>query len=232
MRKQKDSPELAAIRAACALADRGFEHLISLIRPGVSERFLALELDYWLKRHGSERTAFEIIIAAGPNSAKPHAHPSERLLEVGDFVTADFGAVVDGYLSDLTRTVVVGVATEKQREVYATVLAANRAAVAAIRAEASGMTVDKAARDVIAERGYGEYFGHGVGHGLGRLVHDHPGLSPKFDTKLEAGMVLTVEPGIYIEGWGGVRIEDDILVTPTGAEVLTHANRELLELPV
>jgi len=232
LRQVKDAGEIAAIREACGIADQAFEYLLTLLRPGVTERELAADLEHWMKRHGSEKEAFETIVVSGANSALPHGRPSGKLLAVGDFITFDFGARVRRYPSDLTRTVVLGTATEKQREVYQVVLDAQLAAIEAIRAGADGKAIDSVARDLITARGYGEQFSHGLGHGLGLHIHDHVALSQRAEVKLEAGMVITVEPGVYLEGWGGVRIEDDILVTADGHEVLTHAPKELIEIPV
>lgn len=232
LRRVKDPEELARIRQACDLADRAFARLLEMLRPGVSEREIAIELDHWLRKAGSEKEAFDTIVASGWRSALPHGVASDKLLEPGDLVTVDFGARVHGYHSDLTRTVVLGQATERQREVYHVVLEAQRAALAAIRAGVDGREIDAVARNLIRERGFGDYFGHGLGHGLGRSVHDHPALSQHQEVILEADMVITVEPGIYIEGWGGVRIEDDVRVTADGCEVLTHAPKELIEIPV
>jgi len=231
-RRVKDAEELLRIRAACAIVDRAFDFLLTLLRPGISERDVAVELEYFMKKEGSEKEAFDTIVASGARSALPHGRASEKLLEAGDFITFDYGARVGGYCSDLTRTVVLGKADEKQREVYGVVLEAQLAALAAIRAGAEGKAVDSVARDLIAARGYGEKFGHSLGHGLGRDVHDHPALSQRAELTLEPGMVVTVEPGVYLDGWGGVRIEDDVVVTEDGCEILTHAPKELIEVPV
>jgi Xaa-Pro aminopeptidase len=230
LRRVKDAEELRRIRAACGLVDAAFDWLVAYLRPGLAEREVAIELEYWLKKAGSEKEAFDTIVASGHRSAMPHGRASGKLLERGDFVTIDFGARVEGYHSDLTRTFVLGPATEKQREVYEVVLAANRTGVAAVRAGVEGKAVDAAARAVIDAAGYGAHFGHGLGHGLGLHVHDHPAFGLTSTVTLEAGMVATIEPGVYLDGWGGVRIEDDVLVTEEGCEVLTHAPRELLEL--
>ena len=236
LRQVKDAGEIAWIREAAVLADRAFDFLLTITRPGVREIDIAIELEYFLKKQGSEKEAFEIIVASGPRSALPHGRASEKRLagshEVGrgEFVTFDFGACRGGYFSDLTRTIVLGKADDRQREVYGIVAAAQQAALEAIRPGATGKEVDAKARDLIAAHGFGENFGHGTGHGLGRLVHDHPGFSVHSELTLAPGMVLTVEPGIYIEGWGGVRIEDDVLVTDTGCEILTSAPKHLIEL--
>jgi Xaa-Pro aminopeptidase len=230
LRAVKDEEELRRIRHACAIADAAFEQILPLVRPGVIERDLAIELEHFMKKRGAEKEAFDTIVASGPRSALPHGRASARRLEAGDFVTFDFGARWEGYNSDLTRTVVLGRASDEQRKVYMTVLGAQMAALGAIRAGAEAKQVDAVARDRIAAAGYGERFGHGLGHALGREVHDGGGMNSRSEMKLAAGMVLTVEPGIYINGWGGVRIEDDVVVTGEGCEILTHAPKELIEL--
>lgn len=232
LRRIKDAGELAHIRAACALADRAFDYVLNLLRPGVAERDIAAELEYWMKRHGSEKEAFDTIVASGVRSSLPHGRASSKLLELGDLITFDFGARIEGYSSDLTRTVVLGPASDRQREVYGIVLEAELAAIAAIRPGASCRDVDAVARDLIAARGFGQNFGHGLGHGLGRSTHDHVAFSPRSTVVLEPGMVVTVEPGIYLDGWGGVRIEDDVVVTEHGCEILTHAPKALIQVPV
>jgi Xaa-Pro aminopeptidase len=230
LRQVKDAGEIACIREAAGIVDRAFDFLLTITRPGVREIDLAIELEYFLKKQGSEKEAFDIIVASGPRSAMPHGRASEKRLESGEFVTFDFGACRGGYFSDLTRTIVLGKANDRQREVYGIVAAAQQAALDAIRPGATGKEVDAKARDLITARGFGEKFGHGTGHGLGRDVHDHPGFSVQSELTLAAGMVLTVEPGIYIEEWGGVRIEDDVVVTGTGCEILTSAPKHLIEL--
>lgn len=232
LRRVKDKGEIDLTRAACGIVDRAFEFILTLVRPGISERVLATELEYFMKKAGSEKEAFDTIVASGARSALPHGRASDKLLEAGDFITFDFGARVGGYHSDITRTIVLGTATDRQREVYQIVLEAQQAALAALRPGMTGKEADQVARDRIAARGCGEQFGHGLGHSLGRHVHDGGGLSQRIDMMLEAGMVLTVEPGVYIEDWGGVRIEDDVVLRDTGAEILTHAPKELIEVAV
>jgi Xaa-Pro aminopeptidase len=232
LRAVKDEGEIALIRAACGIVDHAFEFILTLVRPGIRERELATELEYFMKKAGSEKEAFDTIVASGARSALPHGRASEKPLEAGDFITFDYGARVGGYHSDITRTVVLGTATDRQREVYHVVLDAQQAAVAALRPGMSGKEADGIARDRITGRGFGEHFGHGLGHALGRHVHDGGGLTQRADLTLAAGMVMTVEPGIYIENWGGVRIEDDVVLRDGGSEVLTHARRELIEVPV
>jgi Xaa-Pro aminopeptidase len=231
LRRVKDAGEIGCIRSACGIVDRAFDFLLDLVRPGMTERMVAVELEYFMRKAGSEEEAFHTIVASGPRSALPHGRASDRALGAGDFITFDYGASVGGYHSDITRTIVLGSADARQREVYHVVLEAQQAALAAIRAGVEGKAVDSVARDLIAARGYGENFGHGLGHGLGRSIHDHAALSQRSDVTLQPGMVVTVEPGIYIDGWGGVRIEDDVVVTEEGCEILTHAPKRLIELP-
>jgi Xaa-Pro aminopeptidase len=191
---------------------------------------VALELEFFMRRAGSEGVAFAPIVASGPNSARPHATPSERALSDGDFVVLDFGARVGGYCADMTRTVVIGSASERHREIYDAVLTANAAGAAAVRADSLGSEIDAAARAVIVERGFGEYFGHGLGHGVGREVHELPGLGPRSTLPVPLGSVVTIEPGIYVPGFGGVRIEDLATVEAGGARILTRSTKSLLEL--
>lgn len=231
LRLVKDADEIATTKRACALVDEMFQSIQDLLKPGALERDIALELEYRMRKSGADRIGFDSIIAAGENGSKPHAEPGHRALRAGDLVTMDFGATVDGYNADITRTVAIGEVTDKQREVYEVTLRAQKAAVAALKPGISYVDADKVARDIIEGAGYGEYFGHGLGHSLGLEVHDGARLSPAApEGHVRAGEIWTVEPGIYIPDWGGVRIEDDVLVTEVGPEVLTHAPKELLVL--
>ncbi|MBS3908287.1 MAG: aminopeptidase P family protein [Actinobacteria bacterium] len=230
LREVKDEYEIANIAAAAALADRAFDHIIDFIKPGTSERDIAIELDYFMLRNGARKPSFETIVASGANSAIPHAVPSEKRIEPGDFVKLDFGAVIEGYHSDMTRTVVVGEASSRKREIYEKVREAQLAALAAVAPDKSGEEIDAAGRRIIAEAGLGEYFTHNVGHGVGLNVHESPVLGAGSKSLLKPQMVVTVEPGIYISGFGGVRIEDLVVVTETGNKILTHSTKELLEL--
>jgi Xaa-Pro aminopeptidase len=196
----------------------------------VRESEVAAELEYRMRREGATGFAFETIVASGPRSSLPHGRASDRLLAGGDFVTLDFGAQVDGYCSDITRTVVVGRASPEQKDIYDLVLRAQLAGVDAVQPGRAGSEVDAAAREIIARAGHGEHFGHGLGHGVGIVVHEAPRLAPAVEAKLEPGMVTSVEPGVYVPGWGGVRIEDLVLVTGDGCRVLTGSPKELLEL--
>lgn len=230
LRMIKTPQEIAKIKNACGLADACFEHVMRAVQPGVSEFDIGLEIEFFFRRHGA-KIAFDPVVVSGHRSARPHGRASEKKLERGDFLTLDFGATVDGYNSDITRTVVVQEASERHVQVYNAVLEAQLAALAAMRPGITGKEADAAARDRLAQHGLAEYFGHGLGHGLGRLVHDTGRLNPSSTDVLEPGQVWTVEPGVYIEGFGGVRIEDDVVVTETGIENLTGCTKELLVLP-
>lgn len=230
LRMIKSESEIAKVRAACGLADACFDHVRRLIQPGVSEYDIALEIEFFFRRHGAG-VAFPSIVVSGERSARPHGVPSEKKLEVGDFVTMDFGARLDGYNSDITRTVVVGDVSSRHREVYNAVLDAQLGALEAIRAGRLARDVDRTARDILATKDLAKYFGHGLGHGLGILVHDGGRLSPTSEDVIEVGQIWTIEPGVYIPGFGGVRIEDDVVITADGIEILTHSTKELLVLP-
>ena len=228
LRMVKDAGEVGAIRHAIAVAESAWEAVKPLLRPGIRERDFALELDFAMRRAGAEGSAFETIVASGALGAHPHHHAGDRPLAAGDLVTVDWGASLNGYVSDITRTVGLAPLTPAQRDLYALVLEAQRRAVAAIRPGRNGKEIDAVARDFLTERGYGEQFGHSLGHSIGRKVHDGPALSVRSEkVVLEPGMVVTVEPGVYLENWGGIRIEEDVLVTETGHEVLTHLPNEL-----
>lgn len=230
LRRVKDAHEIEIIRKACEIVDATFEAVVKEIRTGMSEKDVALLIDYTMRKLGADKDGFDTIAAFGPNSACPHHSPGDDLLRGGGFLKMDFGARFRHYNSDITRTVCIGKPTDKQREVYDVVLEAQLKAIDAITPGIPGREIDSVARDFIASRGYGANFGHGLGHGLGILVHDGPALSQTSDVVLEPGMVVTVEPGVYIEGWGGVRIEDDVLVTESGCEVLTHATKDMLAI--
>lgn len=230
LRQVKDHSEIEAIRKAAAITDDAFDHILSFVRPGVRESEIALELEYFMRRRGAQKTAFEIIVASGPRGALPHGVASEKELQPGDLVVMDFGAVCDGYHSDMTRTVLLGKADSKQSEIYHLVLRAQEKAIKAVKPGVKCSTVDLVARDLITVEGYGANFGHGLGHSVGLEIHEKPSLAPKDDTVLQPGMVITVEPGIYLSGWGGVRIEDLVLVTSRGREILSKSPKVLLEL--
>ena len=230
LRRVKDREELAAMTAAQRIAERALEDILQEIRPGVTEREIAARLQYLMLHYGAENMSFDPIVVSGPNGSLPHGVPSEKEIQSGEFVTMDFGCICHGYCSDMTRTVAVGSATEEMRTVYETVLAAQRAGIAAARAGVTGKDVDAAARQVIADAGYGAYFGHGFGHGVGVEIHEAPTASSVGDKPLPAGAVISAEPGIYLPGRLGVRIEDVIILTEDGCENLTRAPKELLVL--
>jgi Xaa-Pro aminopeptidase len=230
LRMVKSADEIRRIEEACKLADACMGHASRMIQPGVREYDICLDIEFYFRRQGAT-VGFPPIVASGPNSARPHATPSERALEPGDFVTLDIGARLDGYCSDITRTFVVGQASERHREVYDAVLEAEQTAIAALRPGMTGKEADAVARDLLGSKSLAQYFGHGLGHGLGLEVHDPGGLSTRSSDVLAEGQVWTVEPGVYIEGFGGVRIEDDVVLEPGGARSLTSFDRSLVELP-
>ncbi|MES2522228.1 MAG: aminopeptidase P family protein [Gemmatimonadota bacterium] len=230
LREAKDAGEIEHIERAIAMAEQALERTLAETRPGLTETALAGILERYLRDAGSEAHPFPSIVASGPRSALPHARAAERELARGDFVLFDFGAVHAGYCSDITRTVVLGPASAEQREVYEVVLQANARASGALRVGLRGMAADAVAREYIDARGYGEAFGHSLGHGIGLEVHESPRLAKTNDAPLVANVVVTIEPGIYRPGWGGVRIEDDVLLTENGPRVLTSYPRTLLQL--
>ncbi len=226
----KDEEELNKTKQAAELADHAFAAILPMLKPGAREIDVAMALEWEMRKNGAQRASFDIICASGARSAMPHGVASQKIMEQGDFVTLDFGCFVDGYASDMTRTVVLGKATARQREIYQTVLSAQKAAVDAVCAGLLGREVDAVARGIITEAGFGDCFGHALGHGTGLMIHEAPTLSPRSEKRLEPGMLVTVEPGIYIEGFGGVRIEDLVCVTENGCLNLTTSDKELLEL--
>jgi len=227
MREVKSHDEVEKIRAAQGIAEAAFAQVLPTIAMGMTERDVALALDFAMLRSGAERVAFDTIVAAGVNGSKPHAVPGEYALRRGDLITMDFGAVVDGWHSDMTRTVALGEPSAQAREIYDVVLAAQLAALDAIKAGIACKDVDAAARDVIKAAGYGEQFRHGTGHGVGLAVHEEPRLSEKSSDVLRSGMVVTVEPGVYLPGVCGVRIEDLVVVTEDGCVNLTGVEKRL-----
>jgi len=230
LRMIKSEEEVQKIHEACKLTDACFERLTQLIQPGMTEFDLQLELEFFIRRHRAE-LAFEPIVVSGANSARPHGKATDKPLESGDFLTLDFGAKVDGYCADLTRTVVVGKSTDRHEEIYNQVLKAQLAAIDAIKPGAHGKDIDALAREVLNQNDLARFFGHGLGHGLGVYVHDPGSLSTASTTVLEPMMVFTVEPGVYIGGFGGVRIEDDVVVRHEGPQILNSSPKELLVLP-
>jgi Xaa-Pro aminopeptidase len=227
---KKDQSEIEKIKKAAEITDLVFSEILSIIKSGVRELDLAAEIEYRMKGFGSSSPYYETIVASGKRAALPHGRASDKKIQKGDFVTMDFGAVMDGYTADLTRTIMVGKANKRQREVYNIVLRAQQYATSKVRPRIKACDLDKTARDIIKKAGYAKYFGHGLGHGIGLLIHDNPAINTTNQQLLEPGMVITVEPGIYIPNWGGVRIEDDALVTQRGCEILTTSERNLIEL--
>ncbi|MCX7715131.1 MAG: aminopeptidase P family protein [Clostridia bacterium] len=228
LRMCKDSGEAAKIREAERLGDEAFSHILKFIKAGKTEKEIAFELEFFMRKNGASGLSFEIIVASGVRSSMPHGVATDKTVEKGDFVTLDFGCVFEGYCSDMTRTVVVGECSDRQKEIYQTVLHTQTEIVSMLEKGKLCADIDKAARDIIASAGFGEYFRHGLGHGVGIEIHEMPFLSSKSDVILEAGHVVTVEPGIYIEGFGGVRIEDLVLICDEKTENLTHSSKELL----
>lgn len=231
LRQVKDKEEISLIRKACEIADQAFEDVLTFLRPGISELEVAARLENCMRQLGSEKPAFDTIVASGTRGSLPHGIATEKLIVAGEFVTMDYGAVYGGYHSDITRTVCVGTATGRQREVYDAVLKAQLLGLSQIRPNASGREVDLAVRRYLKERNLAQYFGHGLGHSLGLEIHEEPRLS--FKSKCEAlqvNMLVTNEPGVYISGWGGLRIEDTVLVTDKGSEALTTSSKQLIEI--
>lgn len=230
LRAIKEEDELEKLARAEAIGDKAFAYILTELKPGVTELAIAAKLEYYMKSHGAQEKSFDTIAAFGLHSAMPHAVPTEKPLEQGDFITLDFGCKYQGYCSDMTRTVVLGKASQKQKEIYQTVLEAQETALRGLCAGITGAEGDALAREVIEKAGYKEFFGHGLGHSVGLEIHEKPALSPKDNTILKPGMIETVEPGIYIPGFGGVRIEDMVIITESGIKNLTTSPKELLEL--
>ena len=230
LRERKDPNEVKLIERAAGVAIRALERTLAEVRVGMSELQVAGVLERALRDEGSEGFPFPSIVATGPRSALPHARASSAKIRAGDILLLDFGAEVEGYCADITRTVVVGRATDEQREIYEVVRQANEQASHDIRAGMTGRDADAIARGYIERRGFGELFGHGLGHGVGLEVHEAPRLARTADGALAEGAVVTIEPGVYRPGWGGVRIEDDVVLDATGPRILTKFTRELLEI--
>lgn len=230
LRSVKEEWELQRIAKAEQIGDLAFEKILGELKPGVTELSIAAKLDYYMRELGAQGNSFDTIVASGTNSAMPHAVPTEKKLEKGDFVTMDFGCCYQGYCSDMTRTVMIGKADAKQKELYHIVLEAQLAALAELRAGKTGAEVDAVARQIIEKAGYGSYFGHGLGHSVGLFIHEEPRLSPKCREILQSNVPITVEPGIYLPGLYGVRIEDLVVITEDGCKNLASSPKELLEL--
>ncbi|OQP05761.1 Xaa-Pro dipeptidase [Geobacillus sp. 46C-IIa] len=230
LRLIKSEAEIKILKEAAEIADAAFAHILSFIRPGVKEIEVANELEFFMRKQGASSSSFDTIVASGYRSALPHGVASEKTIERGELVTLDFGAYYKGYCSDLTRTVAVGDISAELKTIYDIVLEAQRRGMSGLKAGMTGKEADALTRDYIREKGYADYFGHSTGHGIGLEIHEGPALSFRSDAVLEPGMVVTVEPGIYIPGLGGVRIEDDAVITADGNEALTHSPKELIIL--
>lgn len=230
LRGSKDEEELAVMAAAQRIAEGALEQILREIRPGMTEKAIAARLNYLMVSAGAEKTSFDTIVASGPNGSMPHAVPGMRQVQAGDFITMDFGCVYHGYCSDMTRTVALGQPSDEMRRVYDIVLEAQLAGIAAARAGVTGAAIDGAARKVIADAGYGPYFGHSFGHSLGIDIHEAPNAAPGNDRPMPERAVVSAEPGIYLPGKFGVRIEDVMVLRPDGAEIITRAPKELLVL--
>lgn len=238
LRSIKSAREIREIEQAEHIGDLAFAKIVQKLADvygsgqTMTEKQIAAWIEFYMKEMGAEHTSFDTIAASGIHSSMPHAIPTDRAPEAGDFLTMDFGCKVNGYCSDMTRTVVIGQGSEEQKRVYDIVLGAQEAALAVIRPGIRGCEVDEAARKVISDAGYGDCFGHGLGHSVGLMIHERPCFSSKDETVLEPGMVITVEPGIYIEGAFGVRIEDLVVITEDGCRNLTHAPKEWKEIDI
>lgn len=230
LRLIKTDAEIKILKEAADIADAAFKHIIEFIRPGKTELEVANELEFFMRKAGATSSSFDTIVASGLRSALPHGVASDKVIEKGDFVTLDYGAYYKGYVSDITRTVAVGEPSAKLKEIYDIVLEAQLRGMNGFKPGMTGKEADALTRDYIAEKGFGEYFGHSTGHGIGLEVHEGPALSVRSDIVLEPGMIVTCEPGIYIPGLGGVRIEDDTMITADHNEALTHSTKELIVL--
>jgi len=227
LRMVKNADEIRLIKTAVGITEKALEHIKPYIKPGVKEREIALEIEYFMRKKGASAAAFDFIVASGWRSALPHGVASDKTIQDGELITLDIGCKYEGYCSDMTRTFVVGTYSPKQREIYDIVLEAQTQVLSLMKPGMTGIEVDSIARDVIERAGYGEYFGHGLGHGVGLQIHESPSLSQKGKTVLEPGMVVTVEPGIYLPDFGGVRIEDLVVIKEDGIENLNNSSKEL-----
>lgn len=230
IRQNKEDSEVALIKKAIEIAEAAFAYTLARIKPQMSEKSVARMLEFKMLELGAEGIAFDTIVASGIRGALPHGVASDKLIQSNELITIDYGCIYKGYCSDITRTFGIGKIDKKLIEMYDIVLQANKLGIESVRAGVSAKQVDKLVRDFISDKGYGEYFGHGLGHSLGIEVHEDPRLNQISQANLEVGNVVTIEPGIYIEGLGGIRIEDDILVTKDGNKVLTSLNKELIIL--
>lgn len=230
IRSVKEESEIDDLRQAAHIGDLAFTHILGVVKPGMSEMDVQMEMEFFMRKQGASGLSFEMIVASGLRSAMPHGVASHKTIQEGDFLTLDFGCIYNGYCSDMTRTIVMGKADDRQKEIYGVVLEAQMKVFDFIKPGADTQKLDKVARDLIISKGYGEFFGHGLGHGVGLEIHELPNVNPKTRTILQENMVITNEPGIYIPDFGGVRIEDLIVVRRDGYEILSQSPKELIEL--
>ncbi|GMC02684.1 peptidase M24 [Enterococcus thailandicus] len=230
LREVKDEEEIAIIEKACSIADMAYDHILKMIRPGMTEIEVANQVDFYMRSLGATSVSFDTIVASGLRSAMPHGVASDKVIEQGDLITLDFGCYYQGYVSDMTRTFAIGDPGEKLKEIYQIVLDAQLAVLDAAKPGLTGIQLDAVARDYITKYGHGEAFGHSTGHGIGLEIHEGPNVSSRAEKQFVPGNVITDEPGIYLPGIGGVRIEDDLLITKEGNRVLTHSPKELIIL--
>ena len=230
LREIKDEEEIAIVEKSCEIADKAFSHILTYIKPGMTEIQVANELDFYMRSLGASSVSFETIVASGLRSAMPHGVASEKVIEQGDMITIDFGCYYNGYVSDMTRTISLGEPSDKLREIYNVVKEAQQKVLDVAKPGMTGVELDAVARDYIASKGYGEAFGHSTGHGIGLEIHEGPNVSKLAEKAFVPGNIITNEPGIYLPGIGGVRIEDDMLVTENGIKRLTHSEKELIIL--
>lgn len=230
LREIKDEEEIAIIEKACSIADLAYDHILKMIQPGMTEIEVANQLDFYMRSLGASGVSFETIVASGLRSAMPHGVASEKIIEQGDLITIDFGCYYEGYVSDMTRTFAIGDPGEQLKEIYQIVLEAQLAVLEVAKSGVTGKQLDAVARDYITKHGYGEAFGHSTGHGIGLEIHEGPNVSVRAEKQFVPGNIITDEPGIYLPGIGGVRIEDDLLITSDGNRVLTHSPKELIIL--
>ena len=230
LREIKDEEEIAIIEKACSIADLAYDHILKMIQPGMTEIEVANQLDFYMRSLGASGVSFETIVASGLRSAMPHGVASKKIIEQGDLITIDFGCYYEGYVSDMTRTFAIGDPGEQLKEIYQIVLEAQLAVLEVAKPGVTGKQLDAVARDYITKHGYGEAFGHSTGHGIGLEIHEGPNVSVRAENQFVPGNIITIEPGIYLPGFGGVSIEDDLLITSDGNRVLTHSPKELIIL--
>lgn len=230
LRMIKDTGEIRKIEGAAEISDSAFEHILNHLKPGMTEQDIAIELEYFMRQKGAEKVAFDLIVASGKHSAMPHANKSWNRIANDSLLMMDMGAVYKGYCSDMTRTIVIGKPKNKEEEIYQTVLEAQEVALRKLKIGIEAKEIDKMARDIIIERGFEDNFGHNLGHGVGLEIHELPILGPRSNNVLENGMVFTVEPGIYVSGLGGVRIEDMVYLEEGKARIITKSPKHLIKL--